>query len=106
MESTLNYISDRIRAALADRTPLRIRGGGSKDFYGNRLDGELLDTTGLSGILSYEPTELVIGDRNTIREFCTFNLGTAQDSGVTRVGWHQAGGAGGPAAGAWSVPAV
>ncbi|MBC8057387.1 MAG: acyl-ACP--UDP-N-acetylglucosamine O-acyltransferase [Rhizobiales bacterium] len=33
-----------------------------------------------------EPTELHIGDRNEIREFCTFNLGTAQDSGVTRVG--------------------
>ena len=33
-----------------------------------------------------EPTELHIGDRNTIREFCTFNTGTAQDSGVTRVG--------------------
>jgi UDP-N-acetylglucosamine acyltransferase len=33
-----------------------------------------------------EPTELVIGDRNTIREFCTFNVGTAQDSGVTRIG--------------------
>ena len=33
-----------------------------------------------------EPTELHIGDRNTIREFCTFNRGTAQDSGVTRVG--------------------
>ncbi len=33
-----------------------------------------------------EPTQLVIGDRNTIREFCTFNLGTAQDAGVTRVG--------------------
>jgi len=33
-----------------------------------------------------EPTELVIGDRNTIREFCTFNLGTVQDAGVTRVG--------------------
>lgn len=33
-----------------------------------------------------EPTELHIGDRNTIREFCTFNLGTAQDGGVTRVG--------------------
>ncbi|MDH4051344.1 MAG: acyl-ACP--UDP-N-acetylglucosamine O-acyltransferase, partial [Rubrivivax sp.] len=33
-----------------------------------------------------EPTELVIGDRNTIREFCTFNRGTSQDSGVTRVG--------------------
>ena len=33
-----------------------------------------------------EPTELVIGDRNTIREFCTFNLGTVQDVGVTRLG--------------------
>ena len=33
-----------------------------------------------------EPTELVIGDRNTIREFCTFNLGTVQDAGVTRLG--------------------
>src|SRR5206468_9490134 len=33
-----------------------------------------------------EPTELVIGDRNVIREFCTFNLGTVQDGGVTRVG--------------------
>ncbi len=33
-----------------------------------------------------EPTRLDIGDRNTIREFCTFNRGTAQDGGVTRVG--------------------
>ena len=33
-----------------------------------------------------EPTSLEIGDRNTIREFCTFNRGTAQDGGVTRVG--------------------
>ena len=33
-----------------------------------------------------EPTELRIGDRNTIREFCTLNRGTAQDGGVTRVG--------------------
>ena len=33
-----------------------------------------------------EPTELQIGDRNTVREFCTFNLGTAQDAGVTRIG--------------------
>jgi UDP-N-acetylglucosamine acyltransferase len=33
-----------------------------------------------------EPTRLEIGDRNTIREFCTFNRGTAQDAGVTRVG--------------------
>ena len=33
-----------------------------------------------------EPTRLEIGDGNTIREFCTFNTGTAQDLGVTRVG--------------------
>lgn len=33
-----------------------------------------------------EPTLLEIGDRNTIREFCTFNLGTVQDAGVTRIG--------------------
>ena len=33
-----------------------------------------------------EPTRLEIGDRNTIREYCSFNLGTAQDGGVTRVG--------------------
>jgi len=33
-----------------------------------------------------EPTRLEIGDGNTIREFCTFNCGTAQDAGVTRVG--------------------
>lgn len=33
-----------------------------------------------------EPTELVIGDRNTIREYCTLNVGTVQDKGVTRLG--------------------
>ena len=33
-----------------------------------------------------EPTTLVIGDRNTIREYCNFNLGTAQDAGTTNIG--------------------
>lgn len=33
-----------------------------------------------------EPTRLEIGDGNTIREFCTFNCGTAQDAGATRLG--------------------
>ncbi len=33
-----------------------------------------------------EPTRLEIGDRNVIREFCTFNCGTVQDAGVTRIG--------------------
>ena len=33
-----------------------------------------------------EPCELVIGDRNTIREFCTFNIGSPGDTGITRLG--------------------
>lgn len=33
-----------------------------------------------------EPTRLEIGNRNTIREYCSFNRGTVQDQGVTRIG--------------------
>ncbi|QPF74885.1 acyl-ACP--UDP-N-acetylglucosamine O-acyltransferase [Roseateles sp. DAIF2] len=33
-----------------------------------------------------EPTQLIVGDRNMIREFCTFNRGTVQDDGITRLG--------------------
>ena len=60
MDSALADLVERIRAAAAQGTPLRIRGGGSKDFYGERLEGELLDTRGLAGIVSYEPSELVV----------------------------------------------
>jgi UDP-N-acetylglucosamine acyltransferase len=35
-----------------------------------------------------EPTRLEIGDHNVIREFCTFNVGTVQDRGVTTIGSH------------------
>jgi glycolate oxidase FAD binding subunit len=42
---------------------LRVRGGGTKDFYGNEPRGELLDTRAYAGILSYEPTELVVTAR-------------------------------------------
>lgn len=45
------------------QTPLRIRGGGTKDWYGQALNGEVLDTRVNSGIVSYEPTELVITAR-------------------------------------------
>ena len=62
-ETSLRHITDRIVAATADRTPLRIRGTGSKDFYGESLQGEVLDTTTLTGITSYEPTELVVTAR-------------------------------------------
>jgi glycolate oxidase FAD binding subunit len=60
MDAPLRHITDRIRAAVDDGTPLRIRAGGSKDFYGQSLQGELLDVSALSGIISYEPTELVV----------------------------------------------
>ena len=60
MQALLNDFSDRIRQASSAGTPLRIRGGGSKDFYGQSLVGEVLDTTAYQGVLSYEPSELVI----------------------------------------------
>jgi glycolate oxidase FAD binding subunit len=60
MDPTLQHWTERIRAAAADHTPLRIRGGGSKDFYGQSLHGEVLDTRVYSGIVSYEPSELVV----------------------------------------------
>jgi len=63
MTDTLQALIDPIRAAAASQTPLRIRGQGSKDFYGASLQGELLDTSVHSGIVSYEPTELVITAR-------------------------------------------
>lgn len=56
----IQRLIDRVRAAVADRAPLRIRGGGSKDFYGNALRGDVLETTALRGIVSYEPSELVV----------------------------------------------
>ncbi len=59
MEHALRTISDQIAAARADNTPLCLRGGGSKDFLGVAR-GELLDTRPLSGVISYEPTELVV----------------------------------------------
>ena len=52
--------ADRVRAASAAGTPLCIRGGGSKDFYGQALVGDVLDTTALNGVVSYEPSELVV----------------------------------------------
>jgi glycolate oxidase FAD binding subunit len=59
----IELFQERIREAAASRRPLRLRGGGSKDFYGNALRGEILDTRGYAGIVSYEPTELVVTAR-------------------------------------------
>jgi glycolate oxidase FAD binding subunit len=60
MENSLKTLSDHVRSAGASATPLRIRGGGSKDFYGHALVGDVLETSEHTGIVSYEPSELVI----------------------------------------------
>lgn len=60
MDPALNQLSETIRAASASRTPLRIRAGGTKDFYGNSAQGEILDPCSIVGIVDYEPTELVV----------------------------------------------
>jgi glycolate oxidase FAD binding subunit len=63
MDAAVAALSESIRAAAAAPRPLRIRGGGSKDFYGGPLHGEILDTRPCAGIVSYEPSELVVTAR-------------------------------------------
>ena len=63
MDAALEAIIDKVRKAAERGRPLRIRGGGSKDFYGQQLHGELLDTRPLAGVVSYEPSELVVTAR-------------------------------------------
>ncbi|MEO6917926.1 MAG: glycolate oxidase subunit GlcE [Collimonas sp.] len=53
----------QILQAAADHGALEIRGGGSKHWYGQKIQGEVLDTRGYSGVIDYEPTELVITAR-------------------------------------------
>ncbi len=64
MPDTLQHLTDRILHATQTAQPLRLRGGGTKDFLGQSLQGEVLDTKAYSGILSYEPSELVITVRS------------------------------------------
>jgi glycolate oxidase FAD binding subunit len=59
----LNQLTERVRAANATGAALRIRGGGTKDFYGHRPSGELVDMRAYSGVVSYEPSELVVTAR-------------------------------------------
>jgi glycolate oxidase FAD binding subunit len=64
MQSDLSApLQDQVRAALARKTPLAIRAGGSKAFYGRRSEGAPLHVSGHAGIVHYAPTELVITAR-------------------------------------------
>lgn len=56
----LHDIQARIQHASAQRTPLCIQGGSSKDWYGQTPQGEVLDISGYHGVVAYEPAELVI----------------------------------------------
>ena len=60
MDAALDAVIGKVRQAAARARPLRIRGGGSKDFYGQRVHGELLDVRPLAGVVDYEPSELVV----------------------------------------------
>ena len=53
-------VIEAFHARVMSRQSLRIRGGGSKDFHGGPLAGEVLDTRAHAGIVNYEPTELVV----------------------------------------------
>jgi len=59
----IEHFREQVLAAAASGTALRLRGGGTKDWYGQELQGDILDTRACSGIIDYEPTELVITAR-------------------------------------------
>ena len=59
----LDTLIERIRAAHANHSPLILQGGGSKAFYGNADEGEVLSTRRLTGVVDYQPKELVLTAR-------------------------------------------
>ena len=56
-------LAERVRAATARRTPLRIVGGDTKRFYGRQIEGDAFHVSAHRGVLSYDPSELVITAR-------------------------------------------
>ncbi len=63
MDQAISELSERIREAAARKHALRIRGGGTKDFYAYRLEGEPLHVSPYRGVVDYEPSELVMTAR-------------------------------------------
>jgi glycolate oxidase FAD binding subunit len=59
-EPFIAALCERIRDHAARKAPLAVRGGGTKDFYGQGCVGEVLDMTPYAGIVAYEPKELVV----------------------------------------------
>ena len=63
MEQVLQQMRSHVLDAAQGKKPLRLRGGGTKDWYGQSLQGEVFDTREYRGIVAYDPTELVITAR-------------------------------------------
>ncbi len=53
-------LQERVQRAVAEKRPLELRGGGTKIFYGREPSGERLEVQGHSGVVNYEPRELVL----------------------------------------------
>ena len=60
MNSFINSLQARIRAAQASHSPLVIQGGNTKAFYGTKSIGEAIDMRGYAGVIDYQPRELVL----------------------------------------------
>jgi glycolate oxidase FAD binding subunit len=63
MSDISQALQQQVQAALAEKTPLKIVGGNSKAFYGDASQGKTLDVSAHTGIINYEPTELIITAR-------------------------------------------
>lgn len=63
MDDQVKTWAEQVRAAGAAGGALRPRGGGSKDFYGRTPQGDVLDTRPYQGVVSFEPSELVVTAR-------------------------------------------
>src|SRR5258705_25828 len=62
-DAVLAELRERVGAAHRTRQALRLKGSGTKDFYGESLAGEVLELSAHQGIVDYEPSELVITAR-------------------------------------------
>jgi glycolate oxidase FAD binding subunit len=111
MQAQLNDLIDAVRQAGADGRVQLLRGGGSKDFWGQSLSGQVLDTRVYKGIVSYEPSELVVtvrcgtplaeleaalAEKGQCLAFEPPDFGQSSDNGAT-VGGMVASGLSGPA---------
>jgi glycolate dehydrogenase FAD-binding subunit len=67
MPDVVKALAETIRTAAESGRRVRLRGGGTKDFYGQSLEGDVLDPRGHAGIVAYEPTELVVTVRGGTR---------------------------------------